>query len=94
MKYFNNAKNSIPHLLYQAIEGFGALKMGVWKQQMVPINEMADVLKVVKDIVQVKPKSWVRCKRGIYKDDIAQVKYLIYRLISSLFFALRRLQFS
>ena len=43
---------------------------------MVPINEMADVLKVVKDIVQLKPKSWVRCKRGIYKDDIAQVRYL------------------
>ncbi len=47
--------------------------MGIWKQQMVPINEMADVLKVVKDVVQVKPKSWVRCKRGVYKDDIAQV---------------------
>ena len=43
---------------------------------MVPINEMADVLKVVKDVVQVKPKSWVRCKRGIYKDDIAQVNIL------------------
>jgi len=62
--------------LKNAIEGFGALKMGVWKQQMVPISEMADVLKVVKDIVQVKPKSWVRCKRGIYKDDIAQVDFV------------------
>ena len=48
--------------------------MGIWKQQMVPINEMSDVLKVVKDVVQIKPKSWVRCKRGVYKDDIAQVK--------------------
>jgi len=40
---------------------------------MVPINEMPDVLKVVKDLVQIKPKSWVRIKRGLYKDDVAQV---------------------
>ncbi|XP_065653569.1 transcription elongation factor SPT5-like [Hydra vulgaris] len=59
-----------------AIEGFGALRLGIWKQQMVPINEMADVLKVVKDIVQIKPKSWVRIRRGLYKDDIAQVDYV------------------
>jgi len=59
-----------------AIEGFGALRMGIWTQQMVPINEMPDVLKVVKDIVQVKAKAWVRIKRGVYKDDIAQVDYV------------------
>ncbi|XP_057297763.1 transcription elongation factor SPT5-like [Hydractinia symbiolongicarpus] len=59
-----------------AIEGFGALRYGLWSQQMVPINEMPDVLKVVKDIVQIKAKSWVRIKRGLYKDDIAQVDYV------------------
>ena len=59
--------------ILQAIEGFGALRIGIWTQQMVPINEMPDVLKVVKDLVQIKAKSWVRIKRGVYKDDIAQV---------------------
>ena len=51
------------------------MRLGKWTQQMVPINEMVDVLKVVKDIVQVKHKSWVRIKRGVYKDDVAQVCY-------------------
>ena len=40
---------------------------------MVPIKEMTDVMKVVKEVVSVKPKQWVRLKRGIYKDDLAQV---------------------
>jgi transcription elongation factor SPT5 len=30
----------------QAIEGVGNLRMGRWKQHMVPIKEMTDVLKV------------------------------------------------
>ena len=58
----------------QAIEGVGNLRMGYWNQQMVPIKEMTDVLKVVKEVTNLKPKSWVRLKRGIYKDDIAQVR--------------------
>ena len=29
-----------------AIEGIGNLRLGLWRQQMVPINEMTDVLKV------------------------------------------------
>ena len=41
---------------------------------MVPIKEMTDVMKVVKEVVSVKPKQWVRLKRGIYKDDLAQVR--------------------
>ncbi|EPQ12052.1 Transcription elongation factor SPT5 [Myotis brandtii] len=57
----------------QAIEGVGNLQLGYWNQQMVPIKEMTDVLKVVKEVANLKPKSWVRLKRGIYKDDIAQV---------------------
>lgn len=56
-----------------AIEGIGNLRMGFWNQQMVPIKEMTDVLKVVKEVTNLKPKSWVRLKRGLYKDDIAQV---------------------
>ncbi|XP_034294075.1 transcription elongation factor SPT5 isoform X1 [Pantherophis guttatus] len=60
----------------QAIEGVGNLRMGYWNQQMVPIKEMTDVLKVVKEMTNLKPKSWVRLKRGIYKSDIAQVDYV------------------
>ncbi|XP_068702308.1 transcription elongation factor SPT5-like [Montipora capricornis] len=60
----------------QAIEGFGTLRLGKWQQMMVPIKEMTDVMKVVKEIVSVKPKQWVRLKRGIYKDDLAQVDYV------------------
>lgn len=58
-----------------AIEGIGNLRMGLWNQQMVPIKEMTDVLKVVKEVTNLKPKSWVRLKRGLYKDDIAQVRW-------------------
>lgn len=58
----------------QAIEGVGNLRLGYWNQQMVPIKEMTDVLKVVKEVTNLKPKAWVRLKRGIYKDDIAQVR--------------------
>ncbi|BFZ16060.1 hypothetical protein BsWGS_19099 [Bradybaena similaris] len=57
----------------QAIEGIGNLRMGYYKQQMVPIREMTDVLKVVKETASLKPKAWVRLKRGIFKDDLAQV---------------------
>ncbi|XP_014681911.1 PREDICTED: transcription elongation factor SPT5-like isoform X2 [Priapulus caudatus] len=60
----------------QAIEGIGNLRIGIWNQQMVPIKEMTDVLRVVKEQVVLKPKSWVRLKRGIYKDDIAQVDFV------------------
>ena len=41
---------------------------------MVPFKEMPDVLKVVKDVVKLKDRSWVRMKRTIYKDDLAQVE--------------------
>nr|XP_006824005.1 PREDICTED: transcription elongation factor SPT5 isoform X2 [Saccoglossus kowalevskii] len=59
-----------------AIEGIGNLRLGLWTQQMVPIKEMPDVLKVVKEVVTLKPKSWVRLKRGVFKDDLAQVDYV------------------
>lgn len=59
-----------------AINNVGNLRMGQWKQEMVPIKEMTDVLKVVKEQVGLKVKQWVRLKRGLYKDDIAQVDYV------------------
>ena len=62
--------------LKQAIEGIGALRMGTYKQHMIPIKEMTDVLRVQKDTAHIKPKQWVRLKRGIYKDDLAQVDYV------------------
>ncbi|XP_001600437.1 transcription elongation factor SPT5-like [Nasonia vitripennis] len=58
-----------------AIENVNNLKLGFWKQQMVPLNEMVDVLRVTSSI-NIKPNQWVRIKRGIYKDDLAQVDYI------------------
>lgn len=57
----------------QAIEDIGNLRLGRWQQLMVPINEMTDVLRVVRDTAILKRNSWVRIKRGMYRDDIAQV---------------------
>lgn len=51
---------------------------------MVPIREMTDVMKVVKEVVSVKPKQWVRLKRGIYKDDLAQVHISQQHLLSGI----------
>ena len=45
-----------------AINGVGNLRLGLWTQKMVPIKEMTDVLKVVKEMAVLKPKSWVRLK--------------------------------
>jgi len=58
------------------IENVGSLRMGTWKQQMVPIKEMIEVLRVIKEQTRLKPKQWVRVKRGIYKDDLAQIDYI------------------
>ncbi len=43
---------------------------------MVPIKEMTDVVRVVKERIGLRPRQWVRLKRGIYKDDLAQVDYV------------------
>lgn len=59
-----------------AITNVGNLRMGFWKQEMVPIKEMTDVLRVVKEQSGLKSKQWVRLKRGLYRDDIAQVDYV------------------
>lgn len=58
------------------IEGINALRMGLYQQQMVPIKEMTDVLRVVKEQSGLKPRQWVRLKRGVFKDDLAQVDYV------------------
>lgn len=63
-----------PHVK-AAIDKVGHLRMGQYQQQMVPIKEMTDVLRVVKSQAGLKAKQWVRLKRGLYKDDIAQVDY-------------------
>ena len=59
-----------------AIDGISNLRMGTWSQQMVPIKEMTDVLRVVKEAAGLKVKQWVRIKRGVFKDDLAQVDYV------------------
>jgi transcription elongation factor SPT5 len=64
-----------PHVK-QAILNVSNLRMGQWTQQMVPIKEMTDVLRVVKEQTGLKVKQWVRLRRGLYKDDIAQVDYV------------------
>ena len=45
---------------------------------MVPIKEMVDVLKVVCEVSGIKRGSWVRIKRGMFKDDIARVSICTY----------------
>merc|ERR1719234_626692 len=60
----------------QAIDGISNLRMGMYQQNMVPIKEMTDVLRVVKEQAGLKSKQWVRVKRGLYKDDLAQVDYV------------------
>ncbi|XP_066991962.2 transcription elongation factor SPT5-like [Anabrus simplex] len=56
-----------------SIEGIASLRMGQWQQQLVPIEEMTDVLRVVKQQPVLEPRQWVRVRKGLYKDDIAQV---------------------
>ena len=56
-----------------AIDGISNLRMGMYAQQMVPIKEMTDVLRVVKEQSGLKKGQWIRIKRGLYKDDLAQV---------------------
>jgi len=43
--------------------------------QMVPIKGMTDILRVVKTTHGIKKGSWVRVKRGIYRDDLAKVEH-------------------
>lgn len=59
-----------------AIEGIGSLKLGSFEQKMVPIKEMTEVLRVTKQQAVLTRGQWVRLKRGIFKDDLAQVYHV------------------
>eukprot|EP01135_Chromosphaera_perkinsii_P005299 Nk52_evm7s335 gene=Nk52_evmTU7s335 len=56
-----------------AIQGLQVLSLGQWKQDIVPIREMPEVFAVNKKVVTLEPNSWVRVKRGVYKEDVGQV---------------------
>lgn len=43
---------------------------------MVPIKEMVDTLRVVKDIPTLKQNTFVRLKRTMFRDDLAQVDWV------------------
>lgn len=43
---------------------------------MVPINEMIDTLKIVKNTPIIKDGAYVRLKRTIYKGDLAKVDFV------------------
>ena len=43
---------------------------------MVPIKEMTDVMRVVKEKVRLKEGTWERMKRGVFKDDLAQIDFV------------------
>jgi transcription elongation factor SPT5 len=42
---------------------------------MVPIKGMTDILRVVKTSYGIQKGSWVRVKRGVYRDDLAKVEH-------------------
>lgn len=51
--------------------GISALKW--YGVKLVPIEEMTQALTVNVATATLKPKQWVRIKRGIYQGDLAQV---------------------
>uniref|UniRef100_A0A914Y3Q5 Transcription elongation factor SPT5 n=1 Tax=Panagrolaimus superbus TaxID=310955 RepID=A0A914Y3Q5_9BILA len=59
-----------PHVL-KAIDGIHSFN--AYNIKMVPKTEMVDTLKIVKDIPILKAGSYVRVKRTMFKDDLAQV---------------------
>ncbi|KRY61253.1 Transcription elongation factor SPT5 [Trichinella britovi] len=61
----------MPHVM-RAIEGVSTLYKN--NVRMVPIKETPDVFKVIKDTSALKPGVFVRVKRSVYKDDIAQAE--------------------
>lgn len=60
----------------QAIDGINNLRLGLNRQTMVPISEMTDVLRVVKEQPKIKKDQFVRLKRTQYRGDLAQVDYV------------------
>ena len=68
----------------QAVEGINFLRMAVYEQEMVPTNQMKDVLRVIKSTQQLKPGMWVRLKRGIYKG-----LFFLYKKYKSIFLTIK-----
>jgi len=44
-----------------------------WQVKLVPLEEMVSVLTVSHPMATLQKDTWVRCKRGVYKGDLAQV---------------------
>ena len=53
------------------------------KVTLVPIKEMTDVLSVEKKSVEIDQDTWVRVKTGIYKGDLAKVKWQLCEVVCS-----------
>ncbi|KDN39452.1 transcription elongation factor Spt5 [Tilletiaria anomala UBC 951] len=77
-------RDSIPGRLFVEARKFDAVLEGlkdingVYTSQpssifLVPIDEMADLLKITKVQREIKPGGWVRIKRGRYAGDLAQI---------------------
>lgn len=64
---------SAADVLEAVIDIVGCYARGESQLQMVPIGEMADLLKITKLQPTVKIGGWVRLKRGKYTGDLAQV---------------------
>ncbi|KAI6195223.1 Transcription elongation factor SPT5 [Aphelenchoides besseyi] len=56
------------------IEGMSSINQ--YDIKMVPIGEMVDTLKVVKNVPNLKSGDYVRLKRTMYKGDLAQVDWV------------------
>lgn len=55
----------------KAIQHIRALKH--WSIRLLPIEEMTQSLTIRAEAAIVKPKQWIRMKRGVYKNDLALV---------------------
>lgn len=58
----------------EAIAGINNLRVGLWRQEMVPIIDMPDLFKQRKRPILLRPKQLVRIRRGKYKQNLAQVE--------------------
>ena len=57
-----------------ALKGISAVSEAATRRiTMVPLGQMVETLRVIKDIPKLKPGTFVRLKRMVYKDDLAQV---------------------
>lgn len=45
--------------------------------QLVPVGEMQATLTIQKQIVNLREKAWVRCKRGRYAGDLGRIEHIL-----------------